>query len=311
VPRVYEKIHAAVLSKFDEETGLRRRVIDRSLDVGRRVSRLRQEGRTVPRTLALQHRLAQRLVYAKVKDRFGGRLRLANSGGAALSREVAEFFHALDILILEGYGLTECTTAATVNRADRFRFGTVGPALPGVELRIADDGEVLIRTETIFAGYYNDEAATREVLDDDGWLHSGDVGHVDADGFLFVTDRKKDLIVTAGGKNVAPQNLENDLRSSKVISNALVVGEGKPYIAALITIDAEATAAMTDDERHAAVQAAVDAANRDRSRYEQIKRWTLLPRDFSIEHDEITPTLKLKRKAVMAHFAAELVELYE
>ena len=214
VPRVYEKIHAAVVAKFDETTGAQRRIVDWSLDVGRRVSQLRQEGRSVPRSLALRHRVADRLVYRKVKERLGGRLRFANSGGAALSREIAEFFHALDILILEGYGLSECTTAATINRRDAFRFGSVGLPLPGVELRIAEDGEILVRSNTVFAGYYNDEAATREVLDRDGWLHTGDIGQIDEDGFLFITDRKKDLIVTAGGKNIAPQNLENDLKAS-------------------------------------------------------------------------------------------------
>jgi len=311
VPRVYEKIHAAVGAKLDEETGAKRKLIDWSLDVGRRVSTLRQEGRPVPRTLAVRHRVADRLVYSKVKNRFGGRLRIANSGGAPLAREIAEFFHALDILIVEGYGLTECTTAATVNRERAFKFGSVGLPLPGVELQIADDHEILIRSNTIFAGYYRDDAATREAIDADGWLHTGDVGHIDGDGFLFVTDRKKDLIVTAGGKNVAPQNIENDLKSARVISHALLVGDRKPYIGALVTLDPEATAGMTEAEKRAAVDEAVEAANRDRSRYEQIRRWAILPRDFSQEEDEITPTLKLKRKVILEHFAPELASLYE
>jgi long-chain acyl-CoA synthetase len=311
VPRVYEKVHAAVLAKFDEATGARRRLVDWALRVGRRMSALRHAGRPVPRGLALQHRVANRLVYSKVKARLGGRLRVAQAGGAPLAREVAEFFHALDILILEGYGLSECTTAATVNRMERFKFGTVGLPLPGVELRIAEDGEILIRSNTVFAGYYRDEAATREVLDDDGWLYTGDIGSLDEDGFLTITDRKKDIIVTAGGKNVAPQNLENDLKAAKAISQALVVGDRKPYIAVLVTLDPETTAGMSDDEKHAAVQDAVDAANRGRSRYEQIKRFAILPRDFSMEDGEITPTLKLKRKVVMDHFAPELDALYE
>jgi long-chain acyl-CoA synthetase len=311
VPRVYEKIHTAVLAKFDEETGVKRRIVDWALDVGRRVSRLRQAGQPVPRMLRLQQRLADRLVYSKVKARLGGRLRYANAGGAPLSREVAEFFHSLDILILEGYGLSECTTAVSVNLPSSYRFGTVGKALPGIELREADDGEILVRANTVFAGYYNDEAATRAVLDDDGWLHTGDIGRIDEDGFLTITDRKKDIIVTAGGKNVAPQNLENDLKASKVISQAIVVGDRRPYVAALITLDPEQTAGMTDAEKEAAVQAAIDDANRDRSRYEQIKRFTILPRDFTMERGEITPTLKLKRKVVMDHFADELASLYE
>jgi long-chain acyl-CoA synthetase len=211
VPRVYEKIHTGLTQKFAEEKGVKRALIEWALRVGRKASDLRQAGRPLPRGLALQHRLADKLVYSKVKERLGGRLRIGISGGAPLAKEIIEYFHALDVLILEGYGLTECTTAATVNQPSRFRFGTVGPALPGVELRIADDGEVLIKTDTIFAGYYKDDEATQEVLPGDGWLRSGDVGHLDEDGFLTITDRKKDILVTAGGKNVAPQNLENAL----------------------------------------------------------------------------------------------------
>jgi long-chain acyl-CoA synthetase len=310
VPRVYEKIHTAVLAKFAEEAGAKRRIAEWSLDVGRRVSKLRQAGAPLPRGLAARHALANRLVYSKVKERLGGRLRVANSGGAPLSREVAEFFHALDILILEGYGLSECTTAATVNTASNYRFGTVGRALPGVELRIADDGEVLIRSNTIFAGYYKDADATSEVLDDEGWLHTGDVGSIDADGFLSITDRKKDIIVTAGGKNVAPQNLENDLKASRYVSQALVVGDRKPYIGALITLDPDTTAGMDEAARQAAIAEAVDTVNAERSRFEQIKRFRILPRDFSLAEDELTPTLKVKRKVCSEHFADEIDALY-
>ena len=264
-----------MLAGFDERTGVQRRIVDWALDVGRRVSRLRQAKQPVPRLLAAQHRLADRLVYSKVKDKLGGRLRIANAGGAPLSREIAEFFHSIDILVLEGYGLSEVTTAATVNRPSAFKFGTVGRPLPGVELRVADDGEILIRSNTVFAGYYHDEEATRATIDDEGFVHTGDVGHLDEDGFLVITDRKKDIIVTAGGKNVAPQNLENELKSHRVISQALVVGDRKPFIAALVTLDADATNGMSDDAARSAVQAAVDAVNADRSRYEQIKRFTI------------------------------------
>jgi long-chain acyl-CoA synthetase len=308
VPRVYEKIHTAVVAKFEEETGARRKLIDWALDVGYRVSKLRQAKQPVPRALLAQHRLADKLVYKKVKARLGGRLRVANAGGAPLSRDIAEFFHALDILILEGYGLSEVTTAATVNRPSDFRFGTVGKPLPGVEVRIAEDGEILLRSNTVFAGYYRDQSATDEVLDSEGFVHTGDVGHFDDDGFLVITDRKKDIIVTAGGKNVAPQNLENELKSHRVVSQAIVVGDRKPYIAALITIDPEAA---NGADVQAQVQAAVDAVNAERSRYEQIKRFTVLPREFTLEHDEITPTLKLKRKVVLDHFAAEAAALYD
>ena len=306
VPRVYEKVHTAVTAKFDEATGVKRRLIDWALRVGREVSRLRQAGEPVPRGLALRHRIADKLVYSKVKERLGGRIRICVSGGAPLAKEIIEFFHALDILILEGYGLTECTTAATVNRPTSYRFGTVGPALPGVRLRIADDGEVLIETTTIFAGYYKDEAATREILPGDGWLRSGDVGNLDEDGFLTITDRKKDILVTAGGKNVAPQNLKNALKTHSIISQALVVGDRRPYVAALITLVED----VSHEDAEAEVQRAVDEVNRDHSRFEQVKRFTILPRDFTAEDGEVTPTLKLKRRVCQEHFAAEIEALY-
>jgi long-chain acyl-CoA synthetase len=310
VPRVYEKIHAAVVAGFDERTGVERRIVDWALHVGYRVSRLRQAKRRVPPLLAAQHRLADRLVYSKVKERLGGRLRVANSGGAPLSRDIAEFFHALDILVVEGYGLSEVTTAATVNRPADFRFGTVGKPLPGVEIRIADDGEILIRSNTVFAGYYRDPEATLEVLDEEGFVHTGDVGHLDEDGFLVITDRKKDILVTAGGKNVAPQNLENELKAHRLVSQALVVGDRKPYVAALVTVDPEAAAGLTDEEVQNGVQLAVDAVNDGRSRFEQIKRVAVLPREFTLEEDEVTPTLKLRRKVILDHFAAEVDRLY-
>jgi long-chain acyl-CoA synthetase len=310
VPRIYEKIHTAVTTKLAEETGVRRVLVDRAIDVGYRVSRLRQERKPVPRALLLQHRLADRLVYAKVKARLGGRLRYANAGGAPLSREVAEFFHAIDILILEGYGLSEITTAASVNRHDDFKFGTVGKPLPGVELRFTDEGEILVRSPTVMAGYYGDPDATRATIDSDGFVHTGDIGHLDEDGFLVITDRKKDIIVTAGGKNVAPQNLENELKAHTVISQALVVGDRRPYVAALITVDPEATAEMTPDAVQSAVERAVEHVNAGRSPYEQIKRFRILPREFTLEQDEVTPTLKLRRKVIAERFAGDIAELY-
>ena len=324
VPRVYEKVHTAVLAAFDETTGPKRRLVDWSLAVGRRASALRQAGEPVPRGLAARLAIADRLVFSKVRDRLGGRLRTPISGGAPLAKEIAEFFDALGVRILEGYGLTECTTAATTNRPDRYRFGTVGPALPGFELRVAEDGELLIRSETVFAGYYKDPEATAAVLAEDGWLRSGDIAQIDADGFVTITDRKKDLIVTAGGKNIAPQNLENELKASKYVSQAVVVGDRRPYAAALLTldevevgkwareqgVDGDVTTLAADPRVHALLQGVVDELNRERSRYEQIKRFTILPRDFEQEHGEVTPTLKLRRRAVLENFADEVEALY-
>jgi long-chain acyl-CoA synthetase len=324
VPRVYEKVHTAVVAAFDDTKGVKRRLVDWALRVGRRASALRQQGRPLPAGLGAQLAVADRLVFSHVRDKLGGRLRTPISGGAPLAREIAEFFDALGIRILEGYGLTECTSAATTNTPDRYRFGTVGPALPGFELRLDEDGELLIRSETVFAGYYRDPEATAAVLSDDGWLRSGDIAEIDADGFVRITDRKKDILVTAGGKNVAPQNLENDLKASRYISQAIVVGDRRPFVAALITLDADEigkwakehgldgeVAALAHDERvHALVQTVVDAVNAERSRFEQLKRFVILPRDFTMEDGEITPTLKLKRRAVLEHFADAVEELY-
>jgi long-chain acyl-CoA synthetase len=310
VPRLYEKVHTAVLGQFEQVHGPRRRLLDWALHVGRRVSTLRERGEALPAGLAFQHRLADRLVYSKIKKRLGGRLRLGVSGGAPLAKEIGEFFHALDILIIEGWGLTECTTAASVNRPDRFRFGTVGPALPGFEVRADEDGELLIRSETVFAGYYKDEEATREVLGSDGWLRSGDVGSIDEDGFITITDRKKDILVTAGGKNVAPQNLENALKTAPLISQALVLGDCRPYVAALITLDPAAAEGVPAADLEQRVQEVVDGVNTELSQFEQIKRFRILSRDFSAEEGEVTPTLKLKRRVCAEHFAAEIEELY-
>jgi long-chain acyl-CoA synthetase len=311
VPRLYEKVHTALLAHFEQATGARRRLVNWALAVGRRASELRQRGEPLPPGLALRHGVAARLVFSKVKKRLGGRVRLGVSGGAPLAVEIAQFFHALDILIIEGWGLTECTTAASVNRPGRFRFGTVGPALPGFEVRTDADGELLIRSPTVFAGYYKDEEATREVLDEDGWLHSGDVGEIDGDGFIRVTDRKKDILVTAGGKNVAPQNLENALKTAPLVSQALVVGDGRPYVAALITVDPAVAEGLSPRQAQERVQEIVDRVNAPLSRFEQIKRFAILPREFSAEEGEVTPTLKLKRRVCQEHFAAEIASLYD
>jgi long-chain acyl-CoA synthetase len=308
VPRVYEKIHATITGRFDELSGPRRRLVDWALDVGRRASLPRRRGEPLRGRLALEHRLADRLVYSKVKAELGGRLRVGISGGAPLAKEIGELFYALDILILEGWGQTECTTAAAVNRPTCIKFGTVGLPMPNVELRLAEDGEVLVRSPTIFAGYYKDPEATREVLAPDGWLRTGDVGELDADGFLTLTDRKKDIIVTAGGKNVAPQNLENALKTAKEISQALVIGDRRPFVTALVTLDPEA--GLSPDAAHPRVQEIVDELNAGLSRFEQIKRFAILPRDFSMAEGELTPTLKLKRRVCEEHFGAEIEALY-
>jgi long-chain acyl-CoA synthetase len=309
VPRVYEKIHANVLGEIERAGGPKRRLGLWALRVGSRVSRLRRAGRTVPPLLRAQERVADRLVFAKVRERLGGRLRVGVSGAAPLGLDVLEFFHSLNMLVVEGYGLTETSSSLSVNDPDDYRFGTVGHAVEGCDIRLDADGEILVRSDTIFAGYFKDPEATAAAFTEDGWFRTGDVGELDEDGWLKITDRKKDLIITAGGKNIAPQNLENALKSSRFVSQALVVGDRRPYVTALITLDdAEVEASGRKPEE--LVQELVDDVNRDRVRVEQIKRFAILPRDFTQEEGELTPTLKLRRKIVHEHFADQIEQLY-
>ena len=309
VPRVYEKIHANTLGEIERAGGRRRRIGLWALEIGARTSRVRREGKPVSGVLARQQRLADRLVFAKVRERLGGRLRVGVSGAAPLSADVIEFFHALGVPVIEGYGLTETASSATANEPEDFRIGTVGRPVEGAEIRLEEDGEILIRSDSIFAGYYKEPEATSEVLTKDGWLRTGDVGEIDDEGFLRITDRKKDLIITAGGKNIAPQNLENALKTSRFVSQALVVGDRRPYVTALVTLD-EAEVASSDRDPQALVQELMDDVNRDRTRVEQIKRFVVLPRDFSQEEGEVTPTLKLRRRVIHEHFADEIERLY-
>ena len=310
VPRVYEKVHANTLGEIERAGGLRRRIGLWALDVGARTSRARRQGASVPFLLSLQERLAERVVFAKVRERLGGRLRVGISGAAPLSTDVMEFFHALGVPVIEGYGLTETASSATVNEPEDFRIGTVGRPVEGAEIRLAEDGEILIRSDSVFAGYYKEPDATAAALAEDGWLRTGDVGEIDAEGFVRITDRKKDLIITAGGKNIAPQNLENALKASRFVSQAIVVGDRRPYVTVLLTLD-EAEVASSGRDPQKLAQELVDDVNRDRMRVEQIKRFVILPRDFSQEEGEVTPTLKLRRRVIHEHFADEIEKLYE
>jgi long-chain acyl-CoA synthetase len=276
--------------------------------------------------LGVKFSIADRLVFAKIRERLGGRLRFFVSGGAPLSREIAEFFHAMGILILEGYGLTETPSVTSVNRVDDFKFGTIGKPLPGVEVKIAADGEILIRGPHVFKEYFRDPAGTREAIDPEGWFHSGDIGTMDAQGFLRITDRKKDIIVTSGGKNVAPQNIENLLKTDKMVSQAFVYGDRKKYLTALMTLSADEivkwaaengvdgrdpSALAKDPRTEAMMRARVEELNRSLAPFEQIKKFVLLGTDFSQETGELTPTLKVKRKVVIQKYGMLLDALYE
>jgi long-chain acyl-CoA synthetase len=326
VPRVFEKVYAKVLAGVEAGSPAKKKIFYWALGIGRQVSQRQQRGQPVPVGLKLRHRLAHKLVFSKLHAAIGGRLRFANSGGAPLAKEIAEFFHAVGIQIVEGYGLTETCPALTVNRRDQFKFGSVGKAFPGVELKIAPDGEILARGPNIATrGYFKRPDATAEVFDQEGWFHTGDIGVIDTDGFLFITDRKKDLIVTSGGINIAPQNIENLLKSDPFISQALVYGDRRPYPVALITLNPEelqklasaqrlSTADLGSLVRHQAivqrVQAIVDAKNRELQSYAQIKKFAILPDEFTQENGDLTPTLKLKRKVVVERHHQILESLY-
>jgi long-chain acyl-CoA synthetase len=305
VPRVYEKIHANTLGEIERAGGVKRALGLWALRVGARASASRQPSPL----LKAQARIADKLVFAKVKEKLGGRLRLGVSGAAPLGLDVLEFFNSMGILVIEGYGLTETSSSLSVNEQEDYRLGTVGRAVEGCDVKFDEDGEILVKSPSVFAGYYKDPDATAAAFTEDGWFRTGDVGEIDADGFIKITDRKKDLIITAGGKNIAPQNLENALKASRFVSQAVAIGDRRPYVTALITLDWDEVNATGRDPQEL-VQEIVDTVNRDRVRVEQIKKFTILPRDFSQEEGEVTPTLKLRRRIVQEHFAHEIEQLY-
>src|SRR5436190_19280543 len=326
VPRVFEKVYAKILSGVEAGSPVKRKIFHWAVGVGRDVIRHQQRGQPVPFGLELRRKLADRLVFAKLHAALGGRLQWAVSGGAPLSRDIAEFFHAAGILLLEGYGLTETCPALTFNRPGRFKFGSVGQALPGVELKIADDGEILARGPNIATkGYFKQAEATREVFEPDGWFHTGDIGTIDGERFLFITDRKKDLIVTAGGMNIAPQNIENLLKADPFISQVMVYGDRRPYPVALITVNPEELSKFAREQGILVNEAAVivkhpklverigrtiEEKNTQLQSYAKIKRFTVLPIDFTLDGGELTPTLKVKRKVVSQKYKDAIEELY-
>jgi len=325
VPRVFEKVYAGVLAKAASGSGLKQKIFHWAVSVGRDVSRHQQRGQPVPAALELKRKIAHKLVFSKLHAGLGGRLQWAISGGAPLSRDIAEFFHAAGILILEGYGLTETCPVGTFNRPDKFKFGSVGQALEGIELKIAADGEILFRGGNIAKGYFKQPEATAEVFESGGWFHTGDIGRVDEEGFLFITDRKKDLIVTAGGMNIAPQNIENMLKADPFISQVMVHGDRRPYPVALITLNhdeltkfAREQGVLTSDPsalvKHPKiverVARTVEEKNTNLQSYAKVKKFAILPVDFTPEGGELTPTLKVKRKVVSEKYKKELESLY-
>ncbi len=326
VPRVYEKMYARVRQNLQASSWLKKQIFYWALGVGKEAASYKIAQLPLPAWLGVKHQLADKLVYSTVKKRFGGKLQFMVSGGAPLNPEIARFFHHLDLLILEGWGATEGTAPYTVNRPEEYRFGTVGKAIPGVDIRMANDGELEVKGDNIFREYYNKPDATVESFTPDGYFKTGDIGTIDPDGWVTITDRKKQLIITAGGKNVAPAAIQRLLVIGKLIDAVHIIGDNQKYIAALVTLDSDALAKFAREEgiktkghaeltRHekviAKIAADVEAANEKLASYMKVKKFKILPTSFTVETGELTPTLKIKNKVVNQKYAAEIASLYE
>ncbi len=324
-PRIFEKAHARIRRMTADEGVVKKKIFDRAFTVGLEVSRRRLAGENVPPHLAAQHAVYDKLVFAKIRDRFGGRVRFFISGSAALNRDIAEWFHAAGILILEGYGLTETSAAICVNLPTHHKFGTVGPPFPDTEVRFADDGELLIKGPGVMDGYHNLDDATAETLSE-GWFHSGDIGEADDEGFIRITDRKKDLFKTSGGKYVAPQVIEGKFKAVCPYASQVVVhGNARNFVSAIVTLDPEAIEGwaaqhglagksygeiVSSEAAREMVKGYIDQLNTQLNRWETVKKFIVLDRDLSVENGEITPSLKVRRKAVEDHYKQELDALY-
>lgn len=326
VPRLYEKMHARILEKAEQGSSLKKKIFFWAIEQGKNAFELKKRGAEIPGGLKRKLGIAEKLVYSKLKTTFGGRFRFFVSGGAPLSKEIGEFFAYSQVLILEGYGLTETSPVITVNPWEGYKFGSPGKVIPDVELKIADDGEILTRGPHVMVGYYKNEEATKEVLDEDGWFYTGDIGYLDEDNFLFITDRKKNLIVTSGGKNIAPQPIENLLVSSKYIEQSVVIGDRRKFCSAVIVPNKDAVEAVIENENLEKkeykemlkepkiiekIREEIDRLSVGLASYETIKTFALIPDEFTIESDELTPTLKVKRRVVEKNYAEIIDDLYK
>ncbi len=325
VPRVYEAMHERILNSVKEGSPTKQKIFHWSVGVGSKVSQAIQQKKKPSAGLSLKASIANKLVFEKLKAVTGGRLRFFVSGGAPLSKAIAEFFHAAGILILEGYGLTETSPVICVNRPDQWKFGTVGPVIPGIEVKIAEDGEILSRGPHIMQGYFNKPSDTAEAIDADGWFHTGDIGEIDEEGFLTITDRKKNLLILSNGKNVAPQPIENQLKQSPYISEIMLLGDQRRTITALIVpnydaikefaaeqqLEAEDTAALLQtQEVQRLIRGEINQYSSDFADFERVRMFTLMEKEFSEESGEMTPTLKLKRPVIMENHKATIDQMY-
>ena len=325
VPRLYETMHERILRAVQEGSPVKQKIFHWGVSVGSAVSSAIQQGKNPSAILRLQQGIADKLVFAKLKEATGGKLRFFVSGGAALPQSIAEFFHAAGILILEGYGLTETSPVISMNHPGKWKFGTVGAQVPGIEVQIAEDGEILTRGPHVMKGYFNNDTATAEVIDADGWFHTGDIGIIDADGFVKITDRKKNIIVLSNGKNVAPQPIESELVRSPFISQVMVIGSERKNLAALIVPNFDALKAWASEnginatdlpamlqarEVQQHIQSEIRNHLTDFADFEQVRRFTLLDKEFSQEDDEMTPTLKLKRNVIIEKYGDAIDGMY-
>ncbi|HWM54886.1 MAG TPA: long-chain fatty acid--CoA ligase [Solirubrobacterales bacterium] len=323
VPRIFEKIYTAATSGVEKAGGLKKVIFNWAIGVGKRMRTAERSGRQPGFLLRKQYAFADKQVLSKIRGLFGGNLRLAVSGAAPINPEILSFFDAAGVLVLEGWGMTETSTAATISSPDDFKVGTIGKPFPGCEVKIAEDGEILVKGPNVFQGYYKNDEATRETIVD-GWLHTGDIGEMDSEGFITITGRKKDIIITAGGKNITPANLENEIKQHPLVSQCVVVGDRRPYLVALVTLDPEEVVAYAQEnglpedveqlaangEIRKAVEDHVATINEKFARVEQVKKIAILPRDLSQEAGELTPTLKVKRAVVASKHEPEIEQLY-
>ena len=324
VPRIFEKIYTAATGEVEKAGGLKKVVFNWAIGVGRKVRERERAGKRIGWFLRKQFGIADKQVLSKIRGLFGGRIKNCVTGAAPINPEILRFFDAAGVLVLEGWGMTETSTAATVARPDAFKFGKVGRAFKGCEIKIADDGEILVRGPNVFQGYYKNDDATRETLGEDGWLHTGDIGEMDEDGFLSITGRKKDIIITAGGKNITPANIEAEIKQSPYVSQCVVIGDRRPYLVALITLDPEECSKLAEERgwpaetaelaRHDGMrqllQEHLDEVNDKFARVEQVKKFEILTSDLSQEGGELTPTLKVKRNVVADKYERDIEGLY-
>jgi long-chain acyl-CoA synthetase len=327
VPRVWEKYYSGIMIMMSDATWIKKMIFQTSLKLGKKYAALTTSHQPVPAMLQLAYSVAHFVTFRKLKERLGfDRVRLAFSGAAPISPDVLRFFQAIGIPLREGYGMTEGTGVTCANQGDRVRIGTVGQALPGVEVKIAEDGEICFRGGNVFKGYFKNPQATAEVLEADGWMHSGDVGVLDGEGFLKITDRKKDLIITAGGKNIAPQNIENQLKFSPYINDAVVIGDRRKFLVAIIVIDEDNVVKYAQDNKiqyttyatltqhpeiTKLIQKEVDAVNKTLANVETVKRFTVLSKKLFVEDGEVTPTMKVKRKYINEAFKDQIEAMYK